>query len=143
MADRVKTGIDGLDRVIGGGFPRGSLVLLAGNPGTGKTVFSGLFLAGGVQEGEPGVYAGFAEPKDTLMENLSGHIGLDLSLYEAEGKLRILDFTALKEEALSTILEEILNAVQALRAGRLVIDSFSAMIQAVVNSFNMDGFKWT
>jgi len=140
MADRVKTGIDGLDRVIGGGFPRGSLVLLAGNPGTGKTVFSGLFLAGGVQEGEPGVYAGFAEPKDTLMENLSGHIGLDLSLYEAEGKLRILDFTALKEEALSTILEEILNAVQALRAGRLVIDSFSAMIQAIRDPIELRTF---
>jgi circadian clock protein KaiC len=29
-----------LDEVIEGGFPRGSLIVLAGEPGTGKTVFS-------------------------------------------------------------------------------------------------------
>ncbi|MEM1990409.1 MAG: ATPase domain-containing protein, partial [Candidatus Bathyarchaeia archaeon] len=37
---RVPTGISGLDAVIGGGFPRGGLIVLAGNPGTGKTMFS-------------------------------------------------------------------------------------------------------
>ena len=47
--ERVPTGIDGLDPLIEGGFPKGSLVLLAGNPGTGKTIFSMQFLYRGVK----------------------------------------------------------------------------------------------
>ena len=54
---KVPTGIKGLDSVISGGFPRGSLILLAGNPGTGKTVFSSAFLYhGAVDYGENGIY---------------------------------------------------------------------------------------
>lgn len=40
----VPTGIDGFDELVGGGFPRGGLIVLAGNPGTGKTMFSAQFL---------------------------------------------------------------------------------------------------
>jgi len=34
--DRVATGIEGFDDLIKGGIPRGSLVLLAGDAGSGK-----------------------------------------------------------------------------------------------------------
>lgn len=62
--DRVPTGIEGLDPSIEGGFPRGSLILLAGNPGTGKTVFGAQFLYRGASVyGEPGVYVSFAESR--------------------------------------------------------------------------------
>jgi len=44
MSDRVASGIDGLDELLGGGFPRGGLIILAGNPGVGKTIFSAQFL---------------------------------------------------------------------------------------------------
>jgi circadian clock protein KaiC len=98
LAGRIGSGVEGLDEVIGGGFPKGSLILLAGEPGTGKTIFSMRFLVEGALQGEPGVYAGFAEAKDALIENLSGHLGVDLAGLEAEGRLRILDFTAMREE---------------------------------------------
>lgn len=130
MIKRIKTGIDGLNEVIEGGFPKGSLILLAGEPGTGKTVFSIQFLTKGCELGEPGVYASFAEAKDTLINNSFRHLGVDLAKLEAEGKLKVLDFTAMREEAVSTILEMILREVEALKAERLVIDSFSAIAQA-------------
>ena len=76
MTERVKSGVEGLDEVIEGGFPKGSLILLAGEPGVGKTVFSMQFLVKGVKLSEPGIYVSFAEAKNTLIENFSRHLGL-------------------------------------------------------------------
>ena len=127
MVERVETGAEGLDEVTEGGFPKGSLILLAGEPGTGKTVFSAQFLAKGAELGEPGVYVGFAESKATFVENFSRHLGVDLGRLEAEGKLKVLDFVAMRGEGVSALLEAILSEVHALKARRLVIDSFTAM----------------
>jgi len=128
--DRVPSGIDGLDSLIDGGFPEGSLILLAGNPGTGKTVFGVQFLCKGAKDyGENGIYVSFAESEDTLFHNMSKLFGYDLKTVE-DGKVKVLDFTTVTEKGLSTILEMILEEVTALKAKRLVIDSFSAMAQA-------------
>jgi len=128
--DRVPSGIDGLDPLIDGGFPKGSLILLAGNPGTGKTVFGVQFLCKGAKDyGENGIYVSFAESEDTLFHNMSKLFGYDLKIVE-DGKIKVLDFTTVTEKGLSTILEMILEEVTALKAKRLVIDSFSAMAQA-------------
>ncbi|MBO3802960.1 MAG: hypothetical protein JTT11_03670, partial [Candidatus Brockarchaeota archaeon] len=40
----VRTGIDGLDKILGGGIPRGRCVLVIGGPGTGKTTLCLQFL---------------------------------------------------------------------------------------------------
>jgi len=129
--DRVPSGIDGLDSLIDGGFPEGSLILLAGNPGTGKTVFGMQFLCKGAKDyGENGIYVSFAEGEDTLVHNMSKLFGYDLKTMEGDGKVKVLDFTTVTEKGLSTILEMVLKEITALKAKRLVIDSFSAMAQA-------------
>ena len=35
---RISTGIKGLDSLLLGGFPQGSITLVSGTPGTGKTI---------------------------------------------------------------------------------------------------------
>ncbi|MEM3798329.1 MAG: ATPase domain-containing protein, partial [Candidatus Bathyarchaeia archaeon] len=58
----VPTGVEGLDAVLGGGFPKNSLIVLVGCPGSGKTIFSAQFLYRGcVDYGDKGVYVSFAE----------------------------------------------------------------------------------
>jgi len=129
--DRVPSGINGLDSLIDGGFPKGSLILLAGNPGTGKTVFGMQFLCKGAKNhGDNGVYVSFAESEDTLFHNMSKLFGYNLSAMEGGGKVKVLDFTTVTEKGLSTILEMVIEEVTVLKAKRLVIDSFSAMAQA-------------
>ncbi|MEM2843317.1 MAG: ATPase domain-containing protein [Candidatus Bathyarchaeia archaeon] len=79
---------------------------------------------------ERGLYASFAETRETLIKNLSRHLGVDFEKLEAEGKIKILDLTVMKGDGVTTVLESILDEVKALKAERLVIDSFSAILQA-------------
>lgn len=132
LDSRVPTGIEGLDPLIEGGFPPNSLILLAGQPGAGKTIFGMQFLCKGAEDyGENGVYVSFAESADVLARNVSRHLGCDLrKAAEGCGKVKILDFVTVKEKGISTILELVLEKVKSLNAKRLVIDSFSALAQA-------------
>ena len=60
---RVATGIPGFDEMLEGGYPAGSLITLAGRPGTGKTIFGSQFLYYGAREhGEPGMYVSMYRP---------------------------------------------------------------------------------
>lgn len=59
--ERVNTGIKGLDEMIAEGFWRGSTTMVAGPPGSGKTIMALEFLAAGASKGEPGIYLGMQE----------------------------------------------------------------------------------
>jgi len=127
---RVPTGISGLDEVLGGGFPRGSLIILAGNPGTGKTIFSAIFLYNGiVNYGERGVYVSFAENREAFLSNMLS-LGFNFEELEERDMFRFLDLVTAREEVAPAIMETVLREVSEFGAKRLVIDSFSAMAQA-------------
>src|SRR5437899_12633622 len=75
---RVSTGVPGLDDMLEGGFPTGSLITLAGRPGTGKTIFGSQFLYQGAREsGEPGMYVSMLEGRKAYFRNMN-RLGLDL-----------------------------------------------------------------
>nr|MDO8083007.1 gas vesicle protein GvpD [Candidatus Freyarchaeota archaeon] len=135
--ERIPTGITWLDQLIEGGFPSGSLILLAGNPGSGKTAFSVKFLCKGIQSGEAGIYVSFAEGEETFMHNMIRHLGSEYEEYFKSEKFSFLDLITVKEEGITTVLESILSEIQRLNAKRLVIDSYSALAQAFENKINV------
>jgi len=53
---RMPSGIPGLDDMIEGGFPFPSVILVAGNPGAGKTTLAQKFLFAGAEKGEQGLF---------------------------------------------------------------------------------------
>jgi circadian clock protein KaiC len=63
---RLRTGIEGLDDILHGGFPRGHLYLVEGDPGTGKTTLALQFLLEGIRQGETGLYVTLSESKEEL-----------------------------------------------------------------------------
>jgi len=73
------TGIQGLDEITSGGFPRGRPTLVCGGAGCGKTLMAAEFLVrGAVQYGEPGVMMAFEETADELKANVAS-LGFDLA----------------------------------------------------------------
>ena len=71
--DRISTGIEGLDNILGGGLPRNRLYLIEGDPGTGKTTLALQFLREGVRLGEVGLYITLSETKSELLAVAQSH----------------------------------------------------------------------
>ena len=130
-SDRVPTGIEGFDPLVEGGLPRGSLVLLAGNPGAGKTSFSAKYLHFGVtKRNEPGIYVSFAESREAFFAN-SMRMNMNFEPFEKERKFEFLDFATPEiEKTAGDILTLVLTEIGRVQAKRLVIDSFSALSQS-------------
>jgi circadian clock protein KaiC len=66
----IKTGIPGLDNITGGGLPRGGMVLLTGDTGTGKTTLAYEFLVRGALQGENGMIVTSNTPVEKFLSQL-------------------------------------------------------------------------
>jgi KaiC/GvpD/RAD55 family RecA-like ATPase len=124
MVEHVKSGIEGLDALVDGGFPKGHNVLITGGPGTGKSIIALQYLVSGAMNGEPGVYLTCDETKDKIISQAL-IFGWDLSKLEKENKIIL---KSLEEEFdIEAILETMQNDVKKIKAKRVVIDSISML----------------
>src|SRR5256712_13190994 len=89
-ADVVKTGINGLDEILFGGFPRGNTILVSGAAGTGKTTLGVEFVYRGARQfHEPGMIVLFEVAPDKLVRD-AALFGWDLRELERDGRLKIV-----------------------------------------------------
>src|SRR3989338_1078969 len=117
--ERVRTGVAGLDEMIGGGIPKGNLVVLSGYPGSGKTVMCWQFIYEGVTKfDEKAVYVSLEETEETIYEGAL-EFGWDLKKFVTEGKLLIITVELYDFERLKAAIED---NVKAIGAKRVVID---------------------
>ena len=86
--ERVSLGHADLDAMYGGGPYRDTVSFASGPTGIGKTLLACLFVAAGVEAGEPCLLQSFEESRDQLVRN-AGSWGLDLEAMERSGLLRI------------------------------------------------------
>ncbi|MEM3737192.1 MAG: ATPase domain-containing protein [Candidatus Bathyarchaeia archaeon] len=139
-----RTGIEGLDVMLGGGFPKGRCIIVTGGPGCGKTILGVQFLWNGLSKfDEAGVLVVLEEDLDKLREDMA-RLGFDLSKYE-NTKLKIVDhslvtylsheeyekmvkFLAMPTFKVASFIEAVKYAVKSLNAKRIVVDSLSALM---------------
>lgn len=133
--ERADTGIEGLDYILGGGFPVHRMYLIEGDPGAGKTTMALQFLLAGVRKGEAGVYATLSETEEELRDVARSH-GWDLSgiticdLQTAEESLKADSQYTLfhpSEVELSETTRVVLESVEHVKPARVVFDSLSEM----------------
>jgi circadian clock protein KaiC len=125
MMERAKTGIPGLDKLVDGGIPEGSSVLVAGSCGTGKTILCLQFLYNGALEGEGGVYVTFEESKDKTIRQCE-EFGWDVKALEDKGLISIY---VVQEDDMDEVLENIRLRIGRIKAKRLVLDSLTTMME--------------
>ena len=88
--ERVTTGVKGLDEMLGGGLLPGSMALVRGAPGTGKTSLALQFLIhGAMKQNEPGLLISFEEFPSSLYRDAES-LGWNLKEPEDSGKLHLM-----------------------------------------------------
>jgi circadian clock protein KaiC len=127
--ERISTGISGLDGLIEGGIPKGSTVLIAGNPGTGKTILTAHFLYDGLTKNENAIYVSFSESKEQFFDNTE-RFEMDFRKFQHQNKFSFLDLAAITNDGMQDALEEVLATIKETHAKRIVVDSFSAILQS-------------
>lgn len=109
--DRMKTGFSELDRVLGGGIVKGSLLLLCGDPGIGKST---IFLSLSLYLGSTGKRVLYVSGEESLKQ-----IKLRAErMMRKEGDVFFLS---------ETNVENIADTIRELQAEFLVIDSIQTM----------------
>ena len=125
MVLRVPTRIPGFDELISGGIPTGSIVLLAGNAGSGKTLFSSHLINSNAETGKS-LYCGFFEKRDNFLDN-AANFGFDFRKLEEEGKLTISEFFPILEEGITMLVSAIEADLDRIQPSLLIIDSVSTL----------------
>ncbi len=137
--DRVSTGVDGLDGKMEGGFFQGSSNLLTGKTGTGKTIFAASFMYKGALNGDPCVYVTTEQREEDVKNDIIAMFGWDLGALEQKGLIKFVsikpalptrgiaqeEMARLVKSYVFGISDNIMSAVNAVRAKRVVIDSVS------------------
>ena len=134
MNERISTGNPELDTLLEGGFLKNSMILIAGNPGAGKTILSSNFIYEGALENEPGVYACFAETRNRLIQDMNKFCINYESLIRRQ-KVNVLDLSIGSETDVQSALNQIFEAIKKNRSKRLVVDSISAMSMGLETEF--------
>ncbi|WP_281684911.1 circadian clock protein KaiC [Thalassobaculum salexigens] len=123
--ERVSSGVERLDDMLGGGYFRGASILLTGAPGTAKTTLCGTFAEAACRRGEKTLFVSFDSRSDELMRNLAS-VAIDLRPHAESGLLRLLSARAIAGSAETHL--QWMKAAAATHAARcLVVDPLSAL----------------
>lgn len=135
---KVPTGIMGMDAVLNGGVPKGSLTLLSGGPGTGKTMLGLEFLVKGAKADSPGILLTFEE-READLRNYAGGFGWDIPALEEENRLTLLSARLRSEVIISGdfdlrgILGVLRQKADEMKAERIFIDAPDVFLRLLDN----------
>jgi circadian clock protein KaiC len=121
--ERVSSGVDRLDTMLGGGYYRGASVLITGFSGTAKTTLCGAFAEAACRRGERTLFVSFDSQSPEVVRNLAS-IGIQLDRYVKNGRLRMVSARTISGSA-ETYLLRIKTLAMEHSARCVVIDPIS------------------
>ena len=124
FSERVSTGINGLDMMLGGaGVYRGSSLLISGTPGTGKSSIAAAFVDAACARGERAILFAYEESRNQLVRNMQS-IGIKLQRWIDKGLLQI-EATRPTLQGLEQHLVHMYNLVSEFKPSVVAVDPIS------------------
>lgn len=120
------TGVPGLDEILGGGLPRGALVLVMGGPGSGKTTIASQIALVAARSGRRAlVLTALSESTGKLLTHLSSYSFFDAAL--VGDPAQFFSLQAALTQDLRAVADQIISEVRRLKAEVLMLDGFRGM----------------
>jgi circadian clock protein KaiC len=129
VQQKIPSGLQALDDLLGGGLECGTSTLLVGAPGTGKSSLAAQFAVAAARRGETASLFIFDESIATLRTRCEG-MGMDLSPHLASGHLVVRQIDP-AELSPGELVQEIRLAVTERQARVIVIDSLNGYLNAM------------
>lgn len=123
--ERVPSGVERLDTMLGGGYFRGASVLITGFPGTAKTTLSGAFAQAACARGENTLFVSFDTDGNEVVRNLDS-VAIRLGRFVKNKRLRLASMRSAGGSAEIHFLR-IKNLAREHGARCVVIDPVSAL----------------
>jgi len=101
--ERVSSGVERLDTMLGGGYYRAATVLITGFSGTAKTTLSGAFAEAACKRGERTLFVSFDSDAAEMIRNLAS-VGIRLDRYVKNGCLRMVSARSITGSAESYLV---------------------------------------
>lgn len=117
MVERTSTGVLELDKVLDGGFPKNSVTLITGGPGSGKTTFCTQFIHEGLENEEKCLYLTTGQSPEELRRDAK-EFGIDFDNY-------IQNLTMAHVNPSKKVEEMIIEHIKNEDFDRIVLDSLS------------------
>ena len=130
---RITTGIDNLDNLLQGGFPKQSITLVSGSPGAGKSIFCFHYLYEGIKNNEKVLYLTLDKQEEGLIFQAK-NLGFDFqeAIEQGTAKFRYLDIN--QKLIYESMSEEILQG----NYDRIVLDSITPLSELPMYIRNPD-----
>jgi circadian clock protein KaiC len=122
-------GVPELDAMLRGGLRPGSVTMLLGSSGSGKTVLGMQFLSEGLKRGERAVYFGFFEQPDTILAKAQ-RLGMGALKEGVERSAAQIVWHRPIEGVIDELGESLLETVRIQKADRLLIDGMQGFERA-------------
>ncbi len=127
----IQSGLENLDRMLGGGQEPGTTTMVVGQAGTGKSTIASLYATAAMKRGESVALFLFEERLETFFRRSEG-LGMNLREYYEQGQLQIFDFNP-NEISAGEFGKIVQEAVRDERLRMVVIDSFTGYMSALSN----------
>lgn len=124
MGPYVSSGNKQMDSVLGGGYRRGSSILIAGSSGTGKTTIANTFVKAACDRGEKVLSLGFEESEEAMVATMLSP-GIDLNPAIKKGLLKVM--TAMPEAfGTEKHLVRTFEMIDKIKSDHVVVDAISS-----------------